>query len=171
VRVRHAVPSDVDALARLHVSSWQSAYAGLVDAGYLARLDAVDRANRWRERIEDVTLGAATYVAVSGIEVVGFITSGPPRDADLDRQQVRWVEVYAVYVHPDHWRRGIGTALWRAAEGDWGSEVAGVALWVLRDNHRAHAFYVARGLGPDGAERSAAIGEQDLAEVRMAHWR
>jgi GNAT superfamily N-acetyltransferase len=73
-------------------------------------------------------------------------------------------------VDPDHWRQGVGTALWRLVEGRWGPEVAGVALWVLRDNVRGRAFYAARGLTPDGAERSIAIGGRDLAEVRLARW-
>jgi GNAT superfamily N-acetyltransferase len=167
VSVRRAVPSDADLLARLHVRTWQTAYAGLVDAGYLARLDAVERAQRWRERLDDEASGVTTIMAVSADDLVGFMTVGPPRDADLDHQRPPWVEVYAVYVEPGHWRQGIGSRLWDAVERGWGPEVAGVALWVLRDNARARAFYGARGLAPDGAERSVPLGGQDVAEVRM----
>jgi GNAT superfamily N-acetyltransferase len=171
VVVRAAAPPDADALARLHVGSWRSAYAGLVDADYLSRLDAVERAQRWRDRLDDETSGVTTLVATSDTDIRGFISVGPSRDADLNSREAGWVEVYAVYVAPDHWRQGIGSALWRAVEGRWGPEVEGVALWVLRDNARARAFYAARGLLPDGAERSVAIGAQELAEVRLVRER
>ena len=108
-----------------------------------------------------------TYVATLGTDVVGFASVGPVRDEDLARQQERWTEVYGLYVDPDRWGAGVGTALWGAVEAGWAEETAAVALWVLRDNVRAREFYAARGLAPDGAERLISIGTQELTEVRM----
>ena len=110
-------------------------------------------------------------MATAGADVVGFASVGPVRDEDLARQQERWAEVYALYVDPGRWRTGVGTALWGALDAGWGEEIAAVALWVLRDNVRARAFYAARGLAPDGAQRSIIIGERELTEVRMVIWR
>lgn len=171
VAVRLARVTDADALAGVHVRSWQAAYAGLVDDAHLAGLDEGERAGRWRDRISDGRAGALTYVATVGAELVGFASAGPVRDEDLARQQEGWAEVYALYVDPGRWRAGVGTALWQALEAGWGEGVAAVALWVLRDNGRARAFYAARGLAPDGAERQILIGERELAEVRMVIWR
>jgi ribosomal protein S18 acetylase RimI-like enzyme len=171
VRVRVAHPMDADALARVHVRSWQAAYSGLVDDAHLAGLDAGDRARIWRDRLTGGPPGAVTYVATPGVDVVGFASVGPVRDEDLARQQEGWAEVYALYVDPDRWRTGVGTALWRGVDAGWGDEVAGVTLWVLRDNLRAREFYAARGLAPDGAHRKILIGERNLTEVRMVIWR
>lgn len=171
VGVRLATAADAEALARVHVRSWQAAYAGLVDDAHLAGLDVADRSRTWRARLSEGRPGAVTYVATIGTEVVGFASVGPARDEDLVRRQQGWAEVYALYVDPGRWREGFGTALWGAVGAGWGAEVAAVALWVLRDNVRARAFYAARGLTPDGAARSVTIGGRDVAEARLAHRR
>jgi GNAT superfamily N-acetyltransferase len=171
VGIRLADGADAEALAGVHVRSWQAAYAGLVDEAHLGGLDVHDRARLWRDRLTDGGRGAVTYVATLGTEVVGFADVGPVRDEDLGRQQERWAEVYALYVDPARWRSGIGTALWGAVDAGWPEETVAVALWVLHDNVRARAFYAARGLAPDGAERSVLIGQRTLTEVRMVIWR
>ena len=179
VRMRHRPSTDVRlarvedaaALARVHVRSWQAAYAGIVDGAHLAALDVGARTELWRDRLTGGQAGALTYVATAGSDVVGFATAGPVRDQDLERQQQGWAEVYALYVDPGQWRGGVGSALWRALDAGWGEEVVAVALWVLRDNPRARAFYSARGLEPDGAERSILVGPRELPEVRMVIWR
>ena len=91
--------------------------------------------------------GAVTYVATLGTDVVGFASVGPVRDEDLARQQECWTEVYGLYVDPDRWGAGVGTALWGAVEAGWAEETAAVALWVLRDNVRAREFYAGPGAG------------------------
>jgi GNAT superfamily N-acetyltransferase len=170
-QVRLAGPDDADDLARVHVRSWQAAYAGLVDDDFLAGLDVAERRRRWRERLSDGDPGARTYVATAGSQIAGFASVGPARDEDLADRSAGWAEVYALYVDPGRWRTGLGTALWGAVAAGWGEEVGAVALWVLRDNVRARAFYTARGLSPDGARRSIVIGDRELTEVRMVSWR
>src|SRR5205814_6909502 len=100
--VRHATVGDADAVALAQVRAWQKAYAGIISDGYLAALDPVARA-RWRRSIltepERVT---ATFVAVDGDAVVGYTDVGPCQEG----QEAG--EIYAIYVHPDHWRRGAG---------------------------------------------------------------
>ena len=171
VDVRLATPEDAEGLARVHVHAWQAAYAGLVGDDYLAGLDVADRRRRWHDRLAGGGSGALTYVATTGAEVVGFASVGPVRDEDLADRPEACAEVYALYVDPGRWRAGVGTVLWGALDARWGEEVAAVALWVLRDNARARAFYAARGLAPDGAQRPIIIGERELTEVRMVIWR
>lgn len=170
VGVRPAGAPDAQALARVHVRSWRAAYAGLVDEAHLAGLDVDDRARQWRDRLVGGGPGEGTYVATLGSAVVGFASVGPVRDEDLARQQERWAEVYALYVDPDRWGAGVGTALWGAVEAGWDQGIAAVALWVLHDNVRAREFYAARGLAPDGAERRISIGSRKLTELRMVIW-
>ena len=151
----------------------RSAYAGLVDDVHLARLDAADRADRWRERLTDAAPGARPYVATSRGGARG-IRRAPARarDDDLARQQERWVRGVRPLRRPGSLAQAVsGRRCGGPVERDWGPEIAAVALWVLRDNARARDFYAARGLAPDGAERSILIGERELAEVRMVRWR
>lgn len=67
----------------------------------------------------------------------------PSRDAKGDESVA---EVGALYVDPDRWRDGVGTALLIAAferlkERGWQE----VVLWVLPENLRALAFYARHG--------------------------
>jgi ribosomal protein S18 acetylase RimI-like enzyme len=87
--------------------------------------------------------------------VVGFATVGPYRNrqnsADLDPA---YGEIWAIYVAPDAWGGGIGSALLdRACAELAGRGLPEARLWVLADNVRARRFYEHHGLFPDG-ERS-----------------
>ena len=60
----------------------------------------------------------------------------------------------AMYVHPDKWRRGIGSEL--MVQALHALKLLGYAeatLWVLRGNWRARDFYEASGFAPDGAAK------------------
>ncbi len=84
-------------------------------------------------------------LALEEERVVGFATVGPSRKEDPSG----WGELYALYVDPDEWRRGIGTALLDAANRrltDGGFRRA--CLWVLSNNVRARRFYERQGWVP-----------------------
>lgn len=51
-----------------------------------------------------------------------------------------WVD--QLYIHPDHWRQGAGSALLRHARA---LHPAGLRLWCFQVNTRARAFYEAQG--------------------------
>jgi GNAT superfamily N-acetyltransferase len=61
-------------------------------------------------------------------------------------------EIAAIYVTPDVWRTGVGTALLDAALTETRARgCKSMTLWVLADNHRARDFYARFGFTPDGA--------------------
>ena len=100
---------------------------------------------------------------MDGNDIVGFVTVSPSRDEDLPG----FGEVRALYVAPDRWRSGAGSALLAQAEvllGDAGFNEA--HLWVLEDNPRARRFYERAGWALDGARKVVEIGGRPLAEVR-----
>ena len=47
VTIRVATEGDAAGIARVHVRSWQEAYAGIVPDAYLASLDADERTAQW----------------------------------------------------------------------------------------------------------------------------
>lgn len=181
LQVRRATGDDAEAVARVHVETWQGAYAGVVPAEFLAEFDwrqHVSSTRRWLEEprpwvattASATTAGArptttaATLVATRG-EVLGFSTFGPARDDDLKSHSCG--EIYAIYVHPDAWSSGLGSALLVASLQAL-STYDVVVLWVLEANLRARRFYERHGFRADGASKTISIGGADLPEVRYA---
>lgn len=147
VCIRKVTADDAAGLGAAHVAAWQVGYQGLMPNGFLGRLDPLARADGWRRTIESGDSAATTLVALVGDRVAGFTSYGPPRDDVPDG----WGELWALNLHPDFWRQGIGTALFAAAT----SGLVGLGyrygyLWVLQGNERAIAFYRRQGWPPDG---------------------
>jgi ribosomal protein S18 acetylase RimI-like enzyme len=160
--LRRATGADATAVAAMHIHAWQVAYRGIVPDAHLDGLDVATRAARYDFDAAGPG-GFETWIAMDGDDVVGFVTVAPSRDDDLPGLG----EVCAVYVAPERWRSGAGSALLAQAEsllGDAGFNEA--HLWVLEDNTRARRFYERAGWAPDGARKIAEIGGRPLAEVR-----
>jgi len=86
-----------------------------------------------------------TLVAAHGGEILGFVAVGASRDPGTDG------ELFAIYVHPEHWGTGVGRALIEAGEAELrrlGHQDA--ILWVLDDNPRARRFYELAGCRSTG---------------------
>ncbi len=159
--------------AEVHVGSWRAAYRGLLPDAYLARLDPVGRAKRYSfaDQGPEVPL---TAVAVAGGMICGFATVGSARDADAEDAG----ELYAIYVDPPWWGRGVGRALVGEARrllAERGHAEA--VLWVLAGNSRAERFYRNDGWHSDGAARCEEIGSGwhpegalSVEELRYRRW-
>ena len=151
VGVRRAGPADAAAIAGVHVRAWQVAYRGLVPDAILDAMSVPAREARWDAILRRDNASRYTFVAARGPLVIGFCSIiAPSRDADAG---ARTAEVAAVYVEPDRWRTGTGSALLRAAlqalrDDGWHD----VTLWVFADNVGARTFYERFGFAPDGRE-------------------
>jgi GNAT superfamily N-acetyltransferase len=148
VDIRLAVPDDADAICDAHVAGWRAGYAHVFPA---AILDAPDfdeeRRSVWRSWRP--VPGVHTLVPVVDGVVVGFSTCGPERPRPIVHE-IRG-EVWAFYLHPDHWGTGIADELLVAAEDRLRRDGFPVAtLWVLDDNPRARRFYERTGWAPSG---------------------
>ena len=159
--VRHATVEDADALALVHVHAWQKAYAGIVPDHHLAALDPVARARWRRSMLAEPDRVTATFVAVDGDAVLGFTDVGPCPDNDTAGT------VYAIYVHPDHWRRGVGRVLMETALAHLTTDgPRPVRLWVFEANQPARRFYERHGFVADGAVQVEEFASRALTEVR-----
>lgn len=148
--VRTAEAADRRAVAGVHVRSWQAAYRGLMPDAYLDGLDPDDRATQYTFGSDD-PLPQSTIVSVEDGTIDGFATVGPTRDADLPDTG----EVYALYVDPGSWGRGVGRLLMETARSRLSHLGCPQALlWVLKGNGRAQHFYEIDGWVLDGARRS-----------------
>ncbi len=144
--VRRAHVEDAAALARVHVASWQGAYRGLVPDEVLDSLDVEDWTLRKARHLGD---GAAMWIADEGL---GFAHAGRSRDDD------GLGELYALYVHPERFGRGLGLALLRTVEAWLDDRYVKAELWVLTGNTRARRFYEAAGWYEVESNAKAVLG-------------
>ena len=163
--LRPATPDDAAAIARVHVESWQGAYAHVFPPERLAELSTDGRARWWRSQLADLPERTRVVVDVDAAEAAGFASVGPSRDADTDPARVG--ELYSIYVLPERWGSGVGRRLIGAAHGaldELGFQEA--ILWVLEDNPRARRFYEAAGWSLDGATKEDVFLGVRVTEVR-----
>jgi GNAT superfamily N-acetyltransferase len=148
--LRSARLSDAQALAVLHVATWQHAYRGLLPDDFLDGLSLQSSIDRWQLALVDPH--RHVWVACEAGRIVGFVSLGGSRDDDATPGLTG--EVYAMYVHPSAWQHGVGSALMARALDELAAlGCVEATLWVLRHNQRARAFYEARGFVADGGAK------------------
>ena len=113
-------------------------------------------AHRWPER---------TLVAKDGDHVIGFVCYGAYQDQTLPQHG----EIYALYVLQDYQKQGVGFALMNAAIEKL-QTYSHIALWVLKGNQRAIAFYQQYGFILDGTEQELTL-ITPVTECRMIYQR
>jgi GNAT superfamily N-acetyltransferase len=142
ILLRSAAPRDAEAIARVRIDGWRTAYRGLVPAAYLDGMQVDANTALWDRILSAGPNSASVFVAVRGDEVVGFAAGnklGEPRYG-LD------AELTAVYLRREFQRVGIGRRLIAAvvdAQRAYGA--TGMIVWLLAANKPARAFYEALG--------------------------
>jgi ribosomal protein S18 acetylase RimI-like enzyme len=165
VVVRAGVPADADGLAVAHVRAWQEGYRGLMPQEYLDGLEVAERLTGWQERLANPREGSRLLVGTVDEQVAGFAVFGAARDPDSGEDG----ELFAINVHPDHWRAGVGSRLLvevHTGLADLGHENA--VLWVVAGNDRARRFYERHGWSVEAVERSDKLPGLTVPEVRYA---
>jgi GNAT superfamily N-acetyltransferase len=152
VRVREATPDDTDAIVAVTAAGWRAAYRHIVAPDRLANLPVT----RWRHEVhvglrrpvED----AFSYVAEIDGEFAGYcFVAAPSREPDHGSNVA---ELVAIYVEPEHWGHGAGTALMRAAlERLAKLPYDEIFLWTFKENGPAIAFYERHGWKADGDQK------------------
>jgi GNAT superfamily N-acetyltransferase len=150
VQLRRARVGDEQAVAEVHVRSWQVGYRGLIADEYLDNLRPQDRAGRYTFGLDD----PLTIVAVTD-RILGFASLSPSAG-----------ELGAFYVDPPVWGTGVGRALIIEAERRLAERHAVAGLWVLAGNVRARRFYEAGGWRADGTERADRVFGVPVVEAR-----
>jgi len=138
-RVRAAGPEDADAIAEVHVASWEAAYPEFLSARVIAARGRPRRVRLWRDVLTEPPERHEVLVADVDGSVAGFASYGPSEDPAED---VRVGELHALYVAPERWRSGVGTALLVQAEARLAALAFDSArLRVLAANEQARRFY------------------------------
>jgi GNAT superfamily N-acetyltransferase len=160
--LRPAEPEDANAVAQVHVRSWQAAYSSLLPANYLDNLRPEDRAQAYDFASRD-PLKPQTIVASEEGLILGFATTMPSREPDLKNHG----ELCALYVDPEHWSRGFGAVLVSAARANlFELGFRNAVLWILAGNLRVHRFYQRDDWAPDGVRKTDSIWGVTVDELR-----
>jgi len=139
--IREARSTDVQALAYVHVASWQTTYPGLLPDTTLARFTLEQRVQMWAGILRASDEKSCVFVAEEAEEVVGFASGGPERTDD----PVYTGELYAIYLLATAQGRGVGRALFTSvADALVGQDRRALFVWVL-DTNPACRFYEALG--------------------------
>lgn len=155
--VRPPRPGEARALAEIHIETWRQAYSHVFPQEFLVGLD-LDRREQWFD--VQIRKGEGLMVAEAGSEPAGFCFFGDSSDEG-------WGEVFAIYVHPDHWGGGHGHRLLADAERRLvGRSHRRALLWVLEKNQQARAFYERQGWVLGKPLRIEEIGGTQVTEVR-----
>ncbi|PIV90737.1 hypothetical protein COW46_01165 [Candidatus Gracilibacteria bacterium CG17_big_fil_post_rev_8_21_14_2_50_48_13] len=142
MNIRRANITDSEALVDLHHQSWLSAYVNEAMGVTKEKIDALyanhtERVQRY-QKLFSATAEEKTYpiwVAPLGERVVGFVA---PRKDESGRNRLG-----ALYVHPDFFGKGIGSALLEKVVEYYRGQT--ISLDVVTYNQRAKAFYEAKG--------------------------
>lgn len=150
MQLRAATVADAAAIAEIHVRAWQTAFRGIVPDDRLDALRVEQRTDRFRQHLAPAESANQRFIlAVSGGAALGFVGFGTTRDEDVDPARV--AEVHGLYVHPAHWRRGVGRRLLQAAIDELAADGYDTAtLWTLAACEPTRAFYEAQGWCTDG---------------------
>lgn len=163
LEIRRPLEGEAGVLAKLHVTTWKQAYAGLLPPTFWDEGELNRRITMWSNIISTPHHRERSRVATWNGTPIGFGMIGESRDSDIDVQ----TELYMIYVLEEYHGTGAAHHLLTELVGE---DTA--VLWVFKDNPRAIAFYTKYGFQPDGAEKDLGVKEGDpsltgIAEIRM----
>ena len=159
--IREATQADAEEIARVHVASWEVAYAGLLPIDTIEE-HAAQRGPAWSGILAGNDHG--TLVAVEDGRIAGFASVGASRDDDAAEGEG---ELLAIYVDPAWWRSGAGSALHAAALDALAERgYTRAVLWVLEANDGARRFYERQGWQADGSASTFTFGSGSRPIVR-----
>jgi ribosomal protein S18 acetylase RimI-like enzyme len=137
VTIREATPEDVAAVQRVGRESWHAAHDDILGSDTVERV--IDEWYDAKSIAESISRDDGPFfVASEGNDVVGFA------HAVLRDDEPAWLS--RIYVAPDRWGDGLGTALLERVEGLLREADADrLRLAVMADNGVANAFYETHG--------------------------
>lgn len=168
IRIRQANSEDVGAVARIHVDTWRTSYAGIVPAAFLAGLSYAAREQAWSQTLSaDLPTASMLVAETEAGEVVGFVAYGAP---EREGSQAYRGEISAIYVLEEYQRKGIGRRLFLGAVQHFSTHgINSLHLWVLTENLPARRFYKIMG-GECLDKEIITIGGADL-EIVSYGWK
>ena len=165
INVRPASLRDAKPIAEAHVGAWQAAVATAGPPEAMNCITVDRRQAAWREAID--LCEPQVLVATDNDKVVGFVAFDRSRDKGTPSTTG---ELWALYVAPSHWGRGVGLALWDAARDGLQEEgCTKVTLWLPLRFDRAMRFVELAGFKREPASaKTVDLGGARIEEIRLS---
>jgi len=162
-KIQDAAESDAEGITFVHVNSWKTSYADVIDQSFLENI-SYDKRLAFRKEVLK-SKETLHLVAIFKGQIVGFADAGRVRSESPDHNHMKRGEIYAIYLLEHHKRKGIGTILYKQCRA-WFSHqgMETFVTWVLVNNQRARCFYEREG-GKIIDEKTITIGEKTYQEV------
>jgi ribosomal protein S18 acetylase RimI-like enzyme len=156
--------ADIRALTLAHGRAWAAAYEGLLPPRVIEQV-AVEAPSQERidaeyERLTGYGEDRVSVVEDDGGSVRGYAVFRWGSDETKASVRPDEAELKELYVDPDYWGRGFGTALLEAGIERLPDEIESVALETLEGNEIGAGFYEARGFEPAGSASVEIGGEE-----------
>lgn len=163
-QIRPATQRDAKAVAEIQVSVNQVAYQGLVPDADINTMRPNERLAFWRDAIEYGE--PQVQVALDGDTLIGFVGFDRSRDKGT---KPTVGEIWAIYVLPAYWDKGVGLALWDAArEGLQEEGCTQVTIWLPVGNERAMRFHELAGFKREMSSlKTVPMGTVKIEEIRL----
>jgi GNAT superfamily N-acetyltransferase len=149
MQIRPALVTDAEGIAETNAAAWKHAFRGVANDAFLDHFDGMPDIRR--DDLANLPPEAIQLVAVTTDQVIGWLAAAPAKDDDCDPEST--FEIGACYVHPDHWRHGVGRELMRSFFdhldfGQWTE----VVLWAAKGAPQSHRFYESFDFRQDGKQ-------------------
>lgn len=159
IRIRQAKISDIESIAEIKVTGWQSAYKGIIDEEYLASMSVDEQI----KVIGNYSLDSI-FVAEKDGEVVAFCRFYDYNKPVYEDKEID-CEIREIYVKPDIKRQGIGSKLFTFTMDYFRqNDKKKLYLGVFKENYNARSFYEKMGGNVQG-EGDMAIGGKHYPTV------
>ena len=136
ITIRLAHLDDAPDIAEIHIRSWEAAYKDIVPAEFIQEKNSGRPAQYQRIlSAENKTL----YLIAVDDKPAGVMGIIQPQENDTDET---YHELSMIYLHPDYFRKGIGTKAVNFAF-DVAREAGKkfMIVWVFAENHSSIQFY------------------------------
>ena len=157
---RPETDEEIRGLIRAHGLSWREAYDDILPDAVLDEMTVdpiAEDVERWANGFGGDA--AAVFVAVVDRTVEGFVDVRWGEENTKSFVGLDEADVKAIYVHPDCWGEGTGTALLERALDALPDRVETVRLEALTDNDVGAQFYEARGFDRVDTDKTEIAGE------------
>ncbi|MGG3279491.1 N-acetyltransferase family protein [Paenibacillus solani] len=163
MQIRIANTLDAEGIANVHVNSWKTTYAGIVDDNYLQKLSAADRIEGWRWKLANMSADEQLLViADEAGGIYGFMCYGTEREQRIPHEG----ELYAIYLLEEIQGQGWGKQLFaRMKEFLSDRGYRSLLVWVLEGN-KAEQFYRYMG-GKELKRKEIVIGGKTHTEIAL----
>lgn len=155
VSVREATIDDIEGILDVATDAWYATYGGLLEPSTVSSaLDEYYDQELLKAGVDHDEI--AFFVASDEGEIIGF--------ASAEQTWADEVELHTIYVHPDRWSEGIGSALFdRVLTWAQALDIDRIACGVLAENAIGIGFFEAVGF-VRGIEANAEIAGEIHSE-------